>query len=453
MKQTRKASKESRQVFHLVMGFISFVLFAAAVFPVQMTHALWRQSTGASTRRAEAGAARSENDESLRSLPLSSQPASPCGCKDVKDILYRIAEATVAINAFKTEIAQYEAQEKSTSSPEMFSTAAKAALKARVKKVLDFFVQSGPSPPNRATAATDPHSCKVSIDETGTPCLLEAVEHHENIHQDRCNTMMKQKSLLGQWWPASDYRDGTRMAEYAQEEIDGYKVEIAILRSDLQRLPASCRLQEWFGVITYNESIHRLEQSSEPGRNPNRQPSIGDSVIQNVVKSYETTSVLEATVVVFPGSNTRQDAMISASWNYDFTSGRTTLLRAACHITGKHEPRIVTTSIETKDRSSDSGWVTKQILISLSTRYIGFAIPEIEYTSQRSHSTSGDDPCGVGGTRTPQPPPGKGKKPGKLVEIQLPPNQSSPNVLLGSKTERIGENRTITFTWNLIRKP
>ena len=177
------------------------------------------------------------------SRPIVLSAASPCECKDAHNILFRIKEARTAIAAYKAEIAKMEAREKSTGTPVMFSNEANTnQLRPQIQAALDALRASDPSPTaSPATGTTGPTQCKVTV-SGGTACLQEAIRQHEGVHATRCLKKWGVSLVKGQ----TDYRDGMRLAEFAQEEIEAYLVEIAFLESEYRKLPEQCKLPGWF---------------------------------------------------------------------------------------------------------------------------------------------------------------------------------------------------------------
>lgn len=174
----------------------------------------------------------------LFSALLSAQAQSKsCGCPDRDDMLYRIYEIKVLIAEYQNQIKTFQAANT------MFSQAEKAKLKAVLQNLANTTRANSKIPVSSdpAEAGTDPHSCNVSIVNEGTSCLEEAILVHESFHSNVCHTNKPSAAN-----PLSDYRDGKTMAEYVREEIDAYTVEMAFLRSELAKLPDSCKPPNWY---------------------------------------------------------------------------------------------------------------------------------------------------------------------------------------------------------------
>lgn len=174
---------------------------------------------------------------------LATQAQSqPCSCSDAKDMLYRLKEADAAINEYKKQIQNYEAQERSSGNPVMFTLAEyRNNLQPAVQAVLnDVRSAEPPPPPKSARAKTDQHSCNTVV-SGGSSCLQEAVNRHEIHHSNTCS--IRKPSPLE---PASDYRDGMKMVEFVQEEITGYTLEKAYLSGEFAKLPDKCKPPKWY---------------------------------------------------------------------------------------------------------------------------------------------------------------------------------------------------------------
>lgn len=166
-----------------------------------------------------------------------------CGCADAKHMLFRIKEANAAINEYKRQIQNYQAQERSSGNPVMFThTEYRNNLQPAVQTVLNNVKNAEPPPsPITAGAKTDPHSCSEPEISGGTPCLQEALRKHESHHSNSCSLKRPPRTN-----PASDYRDAMTMIEVIEEEIVGYTLERAYLASEHAKLPDKCKPPVWY---------------------------------------------------------------------------------------------------------------------------------------------------------------------------------------------------------------
>lgn len=181
----------------------------------------------------------------LMSGVLSSAQAQSqlCGCADAKHMLFRIKEANAAINEYKKQIQNYQAQGNSSGNPVRFTQEEyRNNLQPAVKTVLTNVKSAEPPPsPLTAGAKTDPHSCSEPEISGGTPCLQEALRKHESHHSNSCSLKRPPRTN-----PVSDYRDAMTMVEVIEEEIVGYTLERAYLASELAKLPDKCKPPVWY---------------------------------------------------------------------------------------------------------------------------------------------------------------------------------------------------------------
>lgn len=186
----------------------------------------------------------------------SALQTSPCGCKDKKEMLYRVRDIQAIIAEYKRQIIAFQAANTK------YSLAAKVNLEAAMQTVTDNTLATEPAPkPNLATAATDGHSCNITFKRQGTPCLAEATRRHELHHSKVCDM---NKPTPGN--PFSDYRDGMTMAAYAQEEIEGYTIEMKHLQAELGKLSDKCNTSNWY--LSY---IVQVRYTSPPSRSNNKE--------------------------------------------------------------------------------------------------------------------------------------------------------------------------------------
>ena len=181
----------------------------------------------------------------------SPQQPSPCSCVDKKDILYRIREANAAIDGYKNQIKNYQAQETNSGKPTMYSqNEYRNVVQPALQTIVNGVYQLEPAPKAKtATGGTDPHSCNLTING-GSPCLREAVKRHETHHSNSCS--LKNPSALS---PLADYRDGTKIIDVLQEEITAYTLEIAYLISEYSKFPDSCKTN-WFLTFEVDARFH-----------------------------------------------------------------------------------------------------------------------------------------------------------------------------------------------------
>ena len=162
----------------------------------------------------------------------SAQPQSPCSCTDKKDILYRIKEIKAAIAEYKKQIQFYEA----SNTPFTYNEYHDIIQVGKIQPVMNTVYKAEPAPKAKtAAAATHPITCDISV-TGGSPCLQKAIRAHEESHRVICKLRKN---------GAADYRDGMTMAAVAQEEINGYLIELSYLTSEYAKFPDTCK-QIWY---------------------------------------------------------------------------------------------------------------------------------------------------------------------------------------------------------------
>ena len=162
----------------------------------------------------------------------SAQQQSPCSCTDKKDILYRIREINAAIAEYKKQIKLYEAAGTMFTYNEYHDI----LQVGKIQPVINTVYKAQPAPKaNTASASTHPITCSISVNG-GSPCLQKAIRAHEASHEVICKIRKN---------GVADYRDGMTMAAVAQEEINGYLIEISYLKSEYAKFPDSCK-QIWY---------------------------------------------------------------------------------------------------------------------------------------------------------------------------------------------------------------
>ena len=172
-------------------------------------------------------------------------PQSACGCNDKKDMLYRIREAEAAVAEYKNQIKLYQA----TNTKFTYNEYHDVLQVGKIQPKLDVVRQTEKAPkPNTSKGSTHPITCNVSV-SGGSVCLQKASELHEQSHKNICQ--LKKNG-------AADYRDGMTMAAVAQEEINGYLLEINYLKSQLAKLPDTCKSTNWSLYYEVKVRYHNL---------------------------------------------------------------------------------------------------------------------------------------------------------------------------------------------------
>jgi hypothetical protein len=248
--------------------------------------------------------------------------SQPCQCKDRGDVARRIVVANAAINAYKNEIAVMKAQEAKEGKTLEFTQDRYSRMQFLIKEsILQIQNWEGG---NNSTAETDV-SCDIKVDPVASPCMKASLEAHERIHKNACDA---KKSLTDFVTGKIDWKAKETMIEVAQEEIDGYKAELAYLRA----LHISC--EGWSGTVTFSRTTANNSgptkaflrtESSEAGTSYQMEITInsGNSPVKGNVQLLSTAYITTAShdarsshEVDTQGCSSKGPPVLTVDWTY-----------------------------------------------------------------------------------------------------------------------------------------
>ncbi|HET9446100.1 MAG TPA: hypothetical protein VFO35_07565, partial [Steroidobacteraceae bacterium] len=154
---------------------------------------------------------------------------APCTCPDMLDLANRNNQVKAAIQAYEQQLATWSAAGGAPAADE----AARIAFQEGVVEPPMAAVKDHRA--NSASAKTFP-DCTTTFDAP-TQCLRVLMEQHEQVHRDACRAHTAETS------PVADAIRGRwqTLADYAHEEIEGYKAERIYIEAALSNLERDCR--------------------------------------------------------------------------------------------------------------------------------------------------------------------------------------------------------------------
>ena len=186
----------------------------------------------------------------------ASSTSSACKCSDVPSMRDRISEAQTAISAYRTAMP-------GMSPTQQFTNDHYAKLQADVQSALNGYRTANPR--FRSNAARTDASCEIQINPGATPCLREALQAHERIHQKSCQDK-KQWVIIEIITGKLDWKQKMMLREVAQEEVDGYQAEIDYLNKTLKSAQQDCPV----ALSRYETNDQRLAQRERVRRSVRR---------------------------------------------------------------------------------------------------------------------------------------------------------------------------------------
>ena len=173
---------------------------------------------------------------------------APCTCPDMLDLASRNNQVKAAIQAYEQQLSTWRAAGGAPDADEAARTAFQDDVIAPpMTAVKDHRA-------NSASAKTLP-DCTTTFDAP-TQCLRVLMEQHEQVHRDACRahtaeTSPVSEAIRGRW---------QTLADYAREEIEGYKAERIYIEAALSNLERDCRYTlEFDSVISGATEATRSE--------------------------------------------------------------------------------------------------------------------------------------------------------------------------------------------------
>jgi hypothetical protein len=247
----------------------------------------------------------------LLGFAASAQAQSqPCGCADKKDLLNRLNVAEAAIREYQAQIEIMKAQEKNEGKPLMWTKDRYVNLEERVNTAMK--TVKNPAA-NSASAKSSGGDCDFEQINAPTDCLRETITRHEKVHHTACLAV---KDSLG---GGETYQTRMRLADFAQEEINAYRVERQFILSELQLLPKDCRPNSWFGHVVYQRVVKTIFYKAIPAINANGRPSAGISVGNGGSSTQTSTNTYTGTILVEEGKAASSRGHASESYDENKT--------------------------------------------------------------------------------------------------------------------------------------
>jgi hypothetical protein len=155
--------------------------------------------------------------------PLLAADPAPCTCPDMLDLTNRNRQVKTAIAMYERNLAEWQA---AGGAPAANETSRHELQRERVEPAM---IEMRDSRANGASAETG-GDCRTTVNAP-TACLTVLMNQHEGVHQAACRTHVSEGAgltdVFGKRWPT--------LAEYAREEIEGYKAERTYIEAALAR--------------------------------------------------------------------------------------------------------------------------------------------------------------------------------------------------------------------------
>jgi hypothetical protein len=184
--------------------------------------------------------------------PLFAADPAPCTCPDMLDLTNRNRQVKTAIAMYERNLADW-----------LTAGGAPAANKdsrwqLQHESVEPAMVEMKDSRANSASANTGP-DCRTTVDAP-TACLTVLMNQHEQVHQAACavhrNASTAASDAIFERWQT--------LADYAREEIEGYKAERTYIEAALSNLERDCRYTlEFDSTIVGSTEITKSEAKTK----------------------------------------------------------------------------------------------------------------------------------------------------------------------------------------------
>ena len=161
--------------------------------------------------------------------PLLAADPAPCTCPDMLDLTNRNRQVKTAIQMYERNLADWQA---AGGAPAANETSRQQLQHESIEPAM---VEMRDSRANSASANTG-GDCRTTVDAP-TACLTVLMNQHEQVHQAACSAHRAESigisDVIAGRWPT--------LAEYAREEIEGYKAERTYIEAALSNLERDCR--------------------------------------------------------------------------------------------------------------------------------------------------------------------------------------------------------------------
>jgi len=161
--------------------------------------------------------------------PLLAADPAPCTCPDMLDLTNRNRQVKTAIQMYERNLADWQTAGAAPAANE------DSRYQLQHESVEPAMVEMFDPRANTASAVTGP-DCRTAV-TAPTACLNVLMEQHEQVHRNACRT--HQAAGVG----VSDafFERFSTLADYAREEIEGYKAERTYIEAALSNLERDCR--------------------------------------------------------------------------------------------------------------------------------------------------------------------------------------------------------------------
>ena len=356
----------------------------------------------------------------LLSVPGHSQS---CGCADKKDLLNRLNLVEIAIQEYGFQIQGMKAKEKATGSPVRFTEEGyKNILQPAVNEAMKLVRDDAANPATGRTNSTD---CSLDDISAATDCLREAVRKHEAVHQAACSAV-KSSGFSG------DYQKSMTLADFAQEEIYAYREERKYLLEKLNSLPQSCRPNDWFGFVVYQEVHTMTGEKTGPARGTGHKP--GPGIVVSAGRKDTTTTSKQYIGTVFVENGKQASARAFVAWELLASSFETG--RVYCTPKKPDEQFVATTGDKQAVSGSATGTATLGLSVDPATGHYSISTKFFPVTSsgERTYQTN-NNACGNPPKSYTTPLSGRQENASPYT-IKGKLERSFPDYLIGSITEK-----------------
>lgn len=184
--------------------------------------------------------------------PLLAVDPAPCTCPDMLDLTNRNRQVKTAIQMYERNLAEWQTAGGAPAANE------KSRNELQRDSVEPAMIEMRDSRANGASAETG-GDCSTTV-IAPTACLTVLMNQHEQVHQAACRTHREAGTAL------SDvvFARWKTLADYAREEIEGYKAERTYIEAALSNLERDCRYTlEFDSTIVAAHEITKSEAKTK----------------------------------------------------------------------------------------------------------------------------------------------------------------------------------------------